>query len=368
MKLMVIGLGQCGGRLADDFITLQKRAHDFRKVEILTGVYVVDTDASSLRGLSQVPQKNRLVIGENKTRGRGVGRQSEVAAQIARDEGFKVIDAIRQSKRFAESDAFLLVGATAGGTAAGCMPVIAEILKERFRDLPVYGIEVLPFEHEESLEKINVTNTAYCLVNSKANMDAVFVIDNQRYAKKGLSWSSNISEINRAIVEPFYGLLCAGEEKKRQHIGVSMLSTSDVQSMLSGWTTIGYGKTLIPMITLPWDKQGDETTSGRKAMEEAISELSVQCDTKQATKAMYLVSAPEKEIGTDLVKYLGEFMKSIAPEAPIRYGDYPVEKGLVDVTAVLSGFPTFEKIQGYFTSMDKQLAEMPKASEVQKVA
>jgi len=349
MKLMVIGLGQCGGRIADEFVRLNQRAHNFRHVDIITGAFAIDTDASSLRGLASIQPKRRLVIGENKTKGRGVGKQSLLAAEIAREEGFKVVDAIRQSKRSAESDAFLLIGGTAGGTAAGFMPAMARILKERFREQAVFGIAILPFEHETMLEKSNVANTNYCLTESKPVMDAVFLIDNERYVKKGLSWSANIAEINNAIVEPFYGLLCAGEERKRKHIGVGMLAASDILHMLDGWTTIGYGKTLLSWIDLPWDKKGDETSSGRRAMDEALRELSIQCDTKKATKALYLVSAPEKEIGTDLIKYLGEYLKSLAPEAALRYGDYPFEKALIDVTVVLSGFPIIEKIESYFS-------------------
>ncbi len=347
MKLMVIGLGQCGGRIADEFVRLNERARNFRKVNILTGALAVDTDASSLRGLASIKPRQQLVIGENKTKGRGVGKQVELAAQIAKEEGFKVVDAIRQYKRFSESDAFLLVGGTAGGTAAGCMPVLAQILRERYREQAIISITILPFEHEEALEKSNVVNTAYCLSEIKSTADATFLVDNQRYVKKGMSWSANITEINKLIAEPFYNLLCAGEERKRTHIGVGMLATSDILQMLSGWSTIGYGKTLIPLITLPWDKTGDETMSGRKAMDEALSELSVQCDTTKATKALYLVSAPEKEIGTDLIKYLGEYLKSIAPEASIRYGDYPIEKGLIDVTVVLSGLTTVGKVESY---------------------
>lgn len=60
-----------------------------------------------------------------------------------------------------------------------------------------------------------------------------------------------------------------------------------------------------------------------------------------------------EEIGTDLIKYLGEYMKNIAPDASLRYGDYPIEKGLIDVTVVLSGFPTLEKIESYFEIGDK---------------
>ncbi|MBI2869576.1 MAG: cell division protein FtsZ, partial [Chloroflexi bacterium] len=43
MKLMVVGLGQCGGRIADEFARLGIRARARRKINILTGVFAVNT-------------------------------------------------------------------------------------------------------------------------------------------------------------------------------------------------------------------------------------------------------------------------------------------------------------------------------------
>jgi len=37
MKLVVIGLGQCGGRIADEFARLNARARIQRGIEIVTG-------------------------------------------------------------------------------------------------------------------------------------------------------------------------------------------------------------------------------------------------------------------------------------------------------------------------------------------
>jgi len=181
------------------------------------------------------------------------------------------------------------------------------------------------------------------------------LIDNQRYVRKSLSLGSNIDKINRLIVEPFFSLLCAGEEKNRKHIGVTVLDTGDIVQTLSGWTTIGYGKSLLHLILLPWDKsrhfkrQSHETKKGLKAMDEAISELSVQCEPKEAQKALYLLSAPRQAIDVDLVKHLGEQLRSLAPEATIKYSDYPVNKGLTDVTIVLSDLKQVEKVNNYYT-------------------
>jgi len=349
MKFMAIGLGQAGGRIADELVRLDQRARRSRGLRILTGAFAVDTDASSLKGLTSINADGQIILGEAKTRGHGVGKDSALGAEIAAEEAFKIVDSVRQTKRFTETDFFLLTGGIGGGTASGIMPVVAKLLKERYADKTVYAIAALPFEHEESIEPQFVRNTVAGLESIKSAADAIFLIDNERYVRKGISWRDNISGINRMIVEPFFNLLCAGEEKKAKHVGVSTLEVSDIIKTLSGWTAIGYGKADVNLITLPWDKPKDETERGRKAMDEAISELSITCNPKDSTGALYLVSAPPAEIGVSLIKYMGEYLRSIAPDATIRYGDYPYEKGLVDVTVVLSGLKAVEKIDKFLS-------------------
>ena len=39
MKLVVIGFGQCGGRIADEFAKINKRARSRRHIEIVTGAF-----------------------------------------------------------------------------------------------------------------------------------------------------------------------------------------------------------------------------------------------------------------------------------------------------------------------------------------
>ena len=134
-----------------------------------------------------------------------------------------------------------------------------------------------------------------------------------------------------------------------------MLDAGDIVQTLSGWTAIGYGKSLLHLITFPWDKsrhfkkKSHEIEKGIKAMDEAITELSVQCNSKDAARALYLLSAPKEEMYVDLVKNLGDHLRSLAPEATIRYGDYPVNRGLTDVTLVLSALKEVEKVTSYYT-------------------
>ena len=84
-------------------------------------------------------------------------------------------------------------------------------------------------------------------------------------------------------------------------------------------------------------------------MDEALSELSLKCNPADSGRAIYLVSAPAREMNMDLVKGLGDYLRTISPEAVIRNGDYPIGGGLIDITLLLSEFNAVEKVKGYYT-------------------
>lgn len=371
MKLLVIGFGQCGGRIADEFARLNGRARSYRRIEIITGAFAVNTDAADLSGLSTIRSdyKHRILIGGRKTGGHGVGKINELGAEIAKEDSDKVIDAIRTSRHFAESDAFLLVAGAAGGTGSGSIPIITQLIKERHADKPVYNLIVLPFEHEEQTEERTIYNSATCLKSASQVADAVIVIDNQRYIKKDASLRNNMSKINALIAAPFYNLLCAGEEKKRKHIGARTLDAGDIMQTLVGWTVIGYGKTPLPLIRLPFEQKRDfrkkstETSHGIQAMDEAMSELSLTCNPRDANRALYLLAAPASEMNMELVKELGDYLRDIAPKAIIRNGDYPREKGVIDVTVMLSELDTVNKITNLYGESTTVIGDIQKKQE-----
>ncbi|UCD08668.1 MAG: cell division protein FtsZ, partial [Dehalococcoidales bacterium] len=186
MKIVVIGLGQCGGRIADEFAKLNNKAKRQRGIEIVTGAFAVNTDAADLSGLTAIKRdyQHRILIGGRKTGGHGVGKVNELGAEIAKEDSDKVIDAIRTTKRFYESDAFFLIASAGGGTGSGALPVITQHVKARYSDKPVYTAVILPFEHEEQTEERTTYNTATCLKSTYSVADAVFLIDNQRYIRK----------------------------------------------------------------------------------------------------------------------------------------------------------------------------------------
>ena len=371
MKLVVVGFGQCGGRVADEFARLNKRARALRGLNIITGAYAVNTDIADLSGLTTIKSNfdHRILIGNKKTQGHGVGKINELGAEIAREDADKVIETIRNTEHFAETDAFLLAASAGGGTGSGAISVMTQQIKERYVDKPVYNLIVLPFEHEVMTEERTVYNVATCLKSSYLVADAIFLVDNQRYVMKDASFSHNLAKINMSIVHPFFNLLCAGEEKKPRFIGAKILDAGDIIQTLVGWTTLGYGESQTSAFKTFFEGARDfrdkarETQKGIHALDQAVSGLSIKCNPLDSKRALYLVSAPAKEINVDLIKELGTYIKNMAPEAVIRSGDYPREKGSLDVTIILSEMSDVEKVRSYFTKTINLIADLKKRQE-----
>ncbi len=374
MKLLVIGLGQCGGRIADEFAKLNRKAGRQRGIEIVTGTFAVNTDAADLSGLTCIKpdHQHRILIGGRKTGGHGVGKVNELGAEIARADADKVIDAIRTTKRFYETDAFLLIASAGGGTGSGALPVVTQHVKERYPGKRVLTAIVLPFEHEETTEERTIYNTATCLKSTYEVADAVILIDNQRYIRKDSSLRHNLQKINALIAEPFYNILCAGEEKKAKYIGAKLLDAGDIMQTLVGWTVIGYGSSQLSPFRFfdKWRRdfknKGNEVQKGLQVMDEAMSELSLSCNPEDARRAMYLISAPAKEINVNLIKELGDYIRSIASQAVIRNGDYPRQRGMLDVSVILSELSDVEKVREYYNQSTVLIPKMKRREEETK--
>ena len=95
-----------------------------------------------------------------------------------------------------------------------------------------------------------------------------------------------------------------------------------------------------------------------------ILSISIECDPHDAHRALFLLSAPGKEMNVELIKDLSDYLKNYAPQAVVRNGDYPREKGLLDVTVILSELCDVAKIRDYYTKSANLATEMKKRQKV----
>lgn len=352
MKLLVIGIGDCGCRLATEFAELNRTAKAKRRITIISRAYALNNNQHSMAASAKSKQE---VLQHVFIRGMmpGDGKSTESGASFMRQESDRVLSAMRLGGFF-EADAFLLIAGAGGVVGSGGVPVLAQILKQRYVDKPVYALIVLPFDHELD-DAQRVHNTAVCLKGVDSTTDAVILIDGGGFgAGQELSASTRLAVVNREIVAAFYDLLCAGEMTGTKSIGGNVLDAGDIKQCMSGWTSIGLGRADFSESMLPWKKsvdfreKGAVTLKAMEAMNQALLHLSVDCKLENAGRMLYLLAVPARHANIDMVKVLGNRLRELAPNAEMREGSFYGTDNHAQVTVLVSELIYLERIRQFY--------------------
>ena len=144
MKLIVVGAGQGGSNIADEFVSMGEWVWKNRGIRIFTGsdedpistgVFAINLGAGDLYGLKHIPQTSDHTIlmgNSDEFRGRGAGKINANGAEQARKDSKKIISTIRDSGDVSTADAMLVIATAAGGTGSGSIGVIVDELKQNF--------------------------------------------------------------------------------------------------------------------------------------------------------------------------------------------------------------------------------------------
>lgn len=364
MKLLVIGVGKSGSRVADQFAQLNKKARIERSVSILTGVYAASNDRDSLAALisRETDFFYRLLIGSPPLGAEGTATVGELGMEAIYAGSDRILSAIRRGEYF-ETAAFLIVASAWGNFGAALAPIVGQKLKERHVGKPVYCLIMLPSEAEELSAPKRIYNAAVCLKSVSKATDAVFLVDNEKLKRQGVTLEESWFQANQEILNPFYDLLCASEVSGSKYEGARTLGVGDIIQTLAGFTAVGKGKVQIPATRfsrgrLPtFREKGVETLKALEALNLALGRLSVDCDPKESGKAMYLLSAPSQEISIDMAMALGNRLRELTDTGEIRGGDFGGERGYIQVIVALSQLAYIEKVKNYY---DKAVAYLKK--------
>lgn len=353
MKLVVVGLGQCGCNIADQFYAVNSYAKSFFEGhrEILTDAFAVNTDQTDLSSFRNIPRdtRHRILVGSLTSSGHGVGKINSEAARIMKESHSAVTDAILGSSRFSETDAILAVASGGGGTGSGIIGVLIKELRER-TDKPIYAVIVLPFGFEEKGDRSRaVMNTATCINTVAKYANATFLLDNERFRKTGGSLSENLAAINMSMVSGFFDLCCAGEEHSQKYIGSKVIDAGDIIQSLNGVTTIGRGGVELSFF-YKWKKDSfsegtKERNSAAEALRQAENNLGLSIELKDARRFLALVSAPKDVLNVTIMDEISGYLQQKSPKAIVRIGDYPRRDREVSVTIVASELTSVSKIE-----------------------
>ena len=157
-KIKVLGIGGGGGNAINTMV--------LGKLIVGVDFVAINTDAQALLA-NQAPQK--LQIGENLTRGLGVGGDPDLGAQAAEESREKINDLLT------ETDMVFITTGMGGGTGTGASPVIAQLAKEQ--GALTIAVVTKPFIFEGTKRMVAAEDGIEKL---KDKVDALIVIPNQK--------------------------------------------------------------------------------------------------------------------------------------------------------------------------------------------
>ncbi len=353
MKLALIGYGQAGGKIVDEFVRYDEEVGG----GFVNAAIAVNTATADLRGIEHVDEDDRVLIGQSRVKGHGVGADNDLGAAVTEadiDEIQAAIDRVPVH----DLDAFLIVAGLGGGTGSGGAPVLATHLKRLYTE-PVYGLGVLPGTDEGGIYTLNAARSFQTFVRE---VDNLLVFDNDAWRRTGESVGAGFDRTNREIVERFGLLFAAGEVDDTGAVAESVVDSSEIINTLSGGgvSSIGYATEAVDrgddglLSRLTRSDDGDHAISSTNRMASVIRKatlgrLTLPCEPSSADRALVVASGPPAALNRKGIERGRSWLEEETGSMEVRGGDYPrLGTDRVGSIVLLSGVtdvPRIEQLQ-----------------------
>lgn len=188
VNLGVVGVGQCGSKLAEEFYTRGYSA------------VAINTATQDLKHVN-VPEDNKLFL-DYALGGAGKDLDTgQAAAETYADEILKFLD-----EHFEDNEILMLCVSGGGGTGSGSAETMVKLMSQLGKPMSV--LYVLPMASEDSLSKHNSIQTLAKLAKMASSdvISSLFVVDNAKIElmHPGLSMAQFWKTANHSIVEPVH--------------------------------------------------------------------------------------------------------------------------------------------------------------------
>lgn len=188
VNLGVVGVGQCGSKLAEEFYNRGYSA------------VAINTATQDLKHVA-IPEDNKLFLDY----ALGGASKNLMIGSAAAEEYADEILAFMQDK-FEDSEVMMLCISGGGGSGSGSAEVMVRLLSQL--DKPLSVLFVLPMSSEDSLSKHNAVQTLAKLskLAAKDTINSLIVVDNAKIElmHPNMSMAQFWKTANASIVEPIH--------------------------------------------------------------------------------------------------------------------------------------------------------------------
>jgi len=375
MRIIAIGLGGAGCRIADSLYATDRRSSKVACVQVLA----IDVDEKSMQQLGTIPENAKMCFSALEP---GIQDLSGEQSQTATIDIGEIISRI-QNFESGETDAiFFCCGL--GGSMVDVAPHIIAGLRSSIVE-PIFGLVTLPCLAEG--ERIS-GKAADDIETLSTLLDGIILFDNETWYKKIRSEKAHLmpkekgfaeklgfkktekilspaqatySLLNEAIVRRISLILRAGEFKADGGIDLAevVLDSGEVLNTMKGmgFITIGYAVERLPHDPLSflsrWKPAGlfddDQKKKASRIVELAkqaiYHEISTPCDLTSAHKALILVAGPSHELSMKGYMTVRKWIDRSIAGLETRSGDYPVMNTKnVAIIIMLSGLENIPRI------------------------
>jgi cell division GTPase FtsZ len=184
----VIGVGQCGSKLAEEFYN-----RGYTTIAINTAMQ----DLNPIK----IPERQKLFL--DYALG-GAAKDLDTGAAAAEEYSEQILEMAQ--KNFDDSEVLMLITSGGGGTGSGSAETMVNILSQM--DKPVSVVYVLPMSSEDTLAKHNSIQTLSALAKLAKEdvVNSLMVVDNAKIEllHPGKSMAEFWRAANESIVEPLH--------------------------------------------------------------------------------------------------------------------------------------------------------------------
>jgi len=343
MKTVLVGVGQAGGKLADELVTFDYE----RGYESIQNAVAINTAKTDLQPLSI----DTVLIGQDRVKGHGVGGDNELAAEIMEAD----IEEVQQkvgNRITSRAESIILTTGLGGGTGSGGTPVLARRLSEIY-EIPVYVLAILPSAEESNLAQVNAGRSLKTITDTA---DATLVIDNDAWKSTGESLTEGYERINQQIAKRIGLLLAAGE--MADGVAESVVDSSEVINTLrtGGIAAIGYNE--VQAAESAEENINTVMTATRSAL---LSGLSITGETT-AESALLVITGQPDQISRKGVEKSRRWLEDETGSMQVRGGDFPTESEQIGALVLIGGIQHSDRIEGFFERA-KEAAGAPTETE-----